>query len=372
MRATSRRAGVLGLLAALAVACGGSGGGSGGGGGGGGGTTDPRLERYDAGFFSVEKPKGWSVTTAGTCETFAFLLEDPAQPLRQVFYFGTIGKIYTTAAQKAFDAPLNAWYLSHGQPGIPWADAPAVEPFTPANFLAHWPEIADMQGAAAFMADFPHLEGLELVSSVARPTMLPGIAASATGEARGVFRLGAKVGEGVFLASTVQLTGVSALLCTSPPSSPSGCTSWAFFVCGATAPEAELASKLELLVASLDSFTITQAYVDQCISLAQREFGAVAAAGRTLSEASDEMWDGWVARTHAEDVTAKEYRDGFLGVDRVDDPTSGTVYEVPVGWYAGYDAARGTYDLQDLALLPGEASYWNLWMKPTLDVGEIH
>lgn len=367
MRETSRAMRTFGLIAAI-VAVLGCGGGGGGGASGGGTPLDPRLELHDAGFFSVGKPRGWSVTTAGSCETFAFLLQDPAAPLRQVFYFGTIGKIYTTAAQKQFDE----WYVSHGGYSIPWIDAPAVEPFTPANFLSHWPEIADMEGAAAFMVAFPHLEELQLVSSVARPTMLPGVPGTSTGEARGVFRRGAAVGEGIFLATVSPPAGVGALLCTNPPSGPSGCTGNGHFVCGVTAGEAELASWADLLVASLDSFTITRTYVDQCLAQAQRDFGAVAAAGRTLSEASDVMWDGWVARTHAEDVTAEEYRDGFLGVDRVYDPGTGTVYEVPVGWYDGYDTSRGSYTMNDLQLLPGDAAYWELWAQPPLDGGGIH
>jgi hypothetical protein len=364
MRAFLRSAWALAAAAGLAVACGGGGGG----GGGGTGTPDPRLERYDAGFFSVDKPRGWTVATAGSCETLAFLLQDPAAPLlRQVFYFGTVGKLYTSAAQKALDE----YYEAHGGYPIPWIDAPVVDPFTPSNFLAHWPAIADMQGAAAFMAAFPHLEGLELVSSVARPTMLAGVAGSATGEARGVFRAGAKVGEGMFLATVV---GPSALSCPNPasPDNPSACTGNGHFVCGVTAGKETFTADLDLLVASLNTFTITQAYVDQCIAQAQREWGAVAAAGRTLSEASDVLWDGWVARTHAEDVTAEEYRDGFLGVERVYDPETREVYEVPVGWYETYDANRGSYSQSGLEPLPGDAAYWDLWTKAPADGSVIH
>jgi hypothetical protein len=273
--------------------------------------------------------------------------------------------VYTTLAQKQLDE----WYVASGGYPIPWIDAPAIDPFTPENFMLHWPEIADMQGAAAFMPRFPHLHGLRLVSTVARTTMLPGVPATATAESRGVFQIGTEVGAGMFLAT---VAGPSPLTCGDPPFGPSGCTGNGHFVCGVTAPEVELAGRLELLVASLNSFTVTQAYIEQCLALAQRQWGAVAAAGRTLSEASDIIWDGWVARTRSEDVTAEQYRDGFLGVDRVYDPATGTVYEVPLGWYDAYDLNRGAYDLDGLQPLPGDAAYWELWMKATIDGGAIH
>jgi hypothetical protein len=143
-------------------------------------------------------------------------------------------------------------------------------------------------------------------------------------------------------------------------------------VCGVTTPKAEFAGKLDLLVASLNSFTVTQRYIDDCITLAQRQWGAVAKAGQTLSEASDMLWDGWVARTHSEDISAEKYSDAFLGQERVYDPATGTVYDVPVGWYDAYDVNRGAYSMSGLQLLPGDASYWDLWMKATTSGNAIH
>ena len=351
----------LALLAILLAACGG-------GGGGDGTPANPDLERYDQGFFSIDRPRGWTVTTAGSCETFAFLLQDPQEPLAQIFYFGTIGRIYTSESQQAFDA----WYLAQGGYPIPWSDAPAVVPFTPAELMRHWPEIADMRGATAFMARFPRLEKLQLVSTVARPTMLPGISDTATGESRGIFQAGSRVGEGLFLATVAGPGPTGALFCTEPASSPSGCTGNGHFVCGVTAPKATFQARLDLLVASLDTFTITQKYVNDCLAQAQRDFGAVAEAGRTLSEASDLLWDGWQARTHAEDISAEKYSDGFLGYDRVYDPSTGTVYQVPVGWYDAYDADRSGYAMSGLQLLPGDASWYDLWMKAPKSASDIH
>lgn len=346
MIAKRGRVGSAALLGLLAAACGGGGGGS----GGGGTPVLPGLERHDAGFFSVDKPIGWTVTTAGACQTFAFLLQDPAEPLAQVFYFGTIGPVYLTQAQKDFD--LYACSFTPTCP-IPWIDAPVVDPFTPEHFMAHWPDIADMKAAGAFMAAFPHLEGLRLASTAAKPPMLQ---LASTGESRGIFLRGGRVGQGMFLESVLVYPMDLA---------------YGHFVCGVTAPKPDFAARVDLLVAALDSFTVTQDYVKWCLAQSQQQWGAVAEIGRTLSEASDILWDGWVGRTHSADILAEQYSDGFRGVERVYDPSSSTVYEVPAGWYADtYDPNRGQYQMSGLQLLPDDA--WSLWMAAVLSGSGIH
>jgi hypothetical protein len=305
MIAKRGRVGSAALLGLVAAACGGGGGGSD------GSPVLPGLERHDAGFFSVDKPVGWTVTTAGACQTFAFLLQDPAEPLAQVFYFGSIGPVYLSQAQKDFD--LYACSFTPTCP-IPWIDAPVVDPFTPEHFMAHWPDIADMKAAGAFMAAFPHLEGLRLASTAARAPMLP---LASTGESRGIFVRDGRVGQGMFLESVLVYPMDLA---------------YGHFVCGVTAPKPDFAARVDLLVASLDSFTVTQDYVKWCLA---------------------------------------QYSDGFRGVERVYDPSTSTVYEVPAGWYADtYDPNRGQYEMSGLELLPDDA--WSLWMAAVRSGSGIH
>ncbi len=338
------RAAVLAIGLVLGTGC-----------GGGGGTepepTDPLpLERFDAGFFSIDKPRGWTVTTAGRCSEFAFLIRDPGNPLRQIFYFGTVGPVYLSQAQKTLDS----LYVSQG--GFPhtWLDAPVVDPLTPENYLAHWPAIAHMDAAAAFMADFPELADLALIATGSQAAMLPG---GATGNARGLFAADSRVGEGMFLATVKVFMPYNG--------NPGAGTGYGHFICGVTAPKAEFPRLVGRLIESLESFTITQTYVDDCLRQQQQVWGAIAAAGQTLSEASDIIWDGWVERTHAEDISAERWTDAYRGVERVYDPATGEVYEVPAGWYEQYDRDRDQYEMNQLAPLP--ADDYELWMRAVLD-----
>ncbi|MBE0567889.1 MAG: hypothetical protein IH621_18185 [Krumholzibacteria bacterium] len=354
---TSRRAGRRrrwALAAGLVLVTG-----CGGGGDGGTGPTPPStlpFERFDAGFFVLDKPVGWEVTLAGGCTTLAFRVCDPRDPLRQIFYFGTVGPVYLCQEQQ----DLDAWYVAHG--GFPptWLDAPVVDPLTPRNFLAHWPDIASMEAAADFMAEFPRLQDLALIAVTPRAALLPD---AATADARGLFGQDGRVGEGMFLATVKVFFPYNG--------NPGAGTGYGHFVCGVTAPKGEFAAVAERLVASLESFTVTGDYVDWCLQQSQQTWGAVAAAGRTLSEASDIIWEGWQARSHSQDISAEQWSDGYRGVERVYDPDTGTVYEVPVGWYDQYDLDRQAWDMSGLQPLPADA--WEIWMRAVLDgAGNIH
>lgn len=340
-----RRAGGALLLLALLI---------GGGCGGGdnspsGGDTSLPLERFDAGFFSVNKPRGWDIVTAGSCTEFAFLIQDPADSRRQIFYFGSVGPIYLSQAQKDLDLA----YMQAGGFNIPWSDAPVVDPLTPENYLAHWPGIAAMRAAGQFMPRFPRLSDIEVVAVRPQPALVPGATSAIL---RGLFSDSGQVAEGMFLVSVFVFSPYVGV--------PSGGTGFGYFICGATAPKSEFAGLIDGEIASLNSFNVTQSYISNCLALSQKKWGAVAEAGRTLSEASDIIFDGWVSRSHSEDISAEKWTDGYRGIERVYDPGTGQVYECPLGWYDEYDQHRGEYDMSGLQRLPDDN--WDLWMSAVL------
>lgn len=312
------------------------------------------LERFDAGFFSINRPRGWDIVTAGSCTEFAFLMQDPAESRRQIFYFGSVGPIYLSQAQKDVDRA----YMQAGGFNIPWSDAPVVDPLTPANYLAHWPAIAAMQAAGQFMPRFPHLTDIEVVAVRPQSALVPGATSAIL---RGLFSDNGQVAEGMFLVSVFVFSPYSGL--------PAGGTGYGYFICGATAPKSDFAGLVDREIESLNSFNVTESYISNCLALSQKKWGAVAAAGRTLSEASDIIFDGWASRSHSEDITAEKWTDSYRGVERVYDPDTGQVYECPLGWYDDYDIHRGQYDMSGLQRLPD--SDWDLWMAAVLS-GQNH
>jgi hypothetical protein len=321
-------------------------------------TMSSETELFDyGGLFSIRKPKGWDVYIGnGFCATLGILLRDPAVPLRQIFYFGTIGPVYLTQQQKQLDQ----YYIDHGGWNlITWLDAPVVSPLTAENFFLHWPDIANMKAAIEFLPEFPKLTGLAVVSNTPQSPVIPGGNAALL---RGLFMENGMVGEGQFLGTVWVFSPYTGV--------PGGGTAYGGMILGVTAPKPEFGDVEARLIASLDTFTVTQGYVDWCMQQQGQLWNAVAQEGQVLSETSDLVFEGWQNRSQASDIMAEKSSDAFLGVDRVYDQSTGQVYEVPVGWYTNYDAHRGEYTMSDLQLLPDND--YLLWMSAPADGSAIH
>jgi len=321
-------------------------------------TMTSELELFDVGatFFSIRKPKGWDIHIGGVCTTLGILIRDPAVPLRQIFYFGLIGPVYLKEAQRQIDQD----YIDHGGFNfITWLDAPAVDPLTAENFFIHWPGIAAMQAATDFMPEFPKLTGLATVSTTPLSAMLSG---GDSALLRAVFLENGAVAQAQLLGTVWVVLPFSGV--------PGAGTGYGGLILGVTAPKAEFDAVEARLVASLESFTVTQGYITWCKLQQAQLWGAVAAAGQTLRETSDMIVDGWQSRTQTSDILAEQGADALRGVERVYDPATDQVYEVPAGWYTTYDAHRGAYDMSNLQLLPGDN--YPLWMAAPVDGSVIH
>lgn len=157
----------------------------------------PELQPFDNGFYSMQAPAGWLMAPAGDCATLAFVLQDPQEPLRKILYFGAVGPVYQTQAQKQVD-----WqYMSgYGYP-VEWADMPVVDPLTPENLLASFAQIAASQLAQRFMPGCPRLDGFQVVSSVPLPCALP-VAGARSALVRGLFVENGRLAEGLFSLTT--------------------------------------------------------------------------------------------------------------------------------------------------------------------------
>ena len=82
--------------------------------------TDPEedLELFDGGYFTLLKPAGWDVSTAGMCSDIHIQTWDPDNPIRRVLHAGLIGSelvpisvalVVSTVLTIAVTAWLMAW-----------------------------------------------------------------------------------------------------------------------------------------------------------------------------------------------------------------------------------------------------------------------
>jgi len=313
-----------------------------------------KLARHDGGFFSIKKPVGWKVYTAGRGSTFSFLIRDPSAALRQVFFFGEVGPVYMSAEQKQIDQQ----YVSMGGYPVAWLDMPVVNPLTPANFLEQFHVIARSQVAKSFMPQCPTLEKLQVVSSKSLASPLQG---GRTELIRAVFTQNDKLGQGLFMATVAPVIPFMG--------SPGGGTGYGFLVVGISAPKAEFPKVEASLIECLESFQLSESYVRQCMAEQAETWRGVLKAGKTLSETSDMIMRGWENRNKTDDIIAEKRSDAILGKERLYDPDTGQVYEFENGFYDKYKLEPGKWNLSDLTPLPDNK--YDLWMKAPLD-GKQH
>jgi hypothetical protein len=309
-----------------------------------------KLERHAAEFFSIQKPQGWRVITAGHCSTFAFLIHDPEQPLRQIFHFGEVGPVYLSRQQKQIDRQ----YMQMGGYPVSWIEMPVVQPLTPGNFLRSFHLIARTKIAQHFMPQCPRLDNLQVISTA---DLQSPIAGGRTELLRAIFSKGDKVGEGFYVVTVAPMLGFTG--------APGAGIGYGFLFTGITAPKEEFRGIKDLLVRSIGSYTINRSYVDQCLRQQAANYAGLLKAGRTLSETSDIIMQGWESRNKSYDIVAEKRSDALLGRERLYNPDTGEVFEFENGFYDQYRLDRNRYEMSNLQPLPDDAH--GLWMQAPLD-----
>ncbi|MCX9011395.1 MAG: hypothetical protein OIN66_09770 [Candidatus Methanoperedens sp.] len=313
-----------------------------------------RLENYDGQFFSINKPAGWEVIPAGSCSTFSFLIRDKNTPGSQIFYFGEVGPVYLTREQKVVDKQ----YMDMGGYPITWYEMPVVDPLTPENFLKQFHLIAQTNMAKNFMQQIPELKNVEIISSNKAQSILQGD----TKIVRALFIQNGKTNEGLFYVTVTPLLPSSGY--------PAGGIGYAFSFIGISAEKDDFKNMQDKLTESIGSFSLSQAYVNNCLQQQAQTTQGILKAGKTLSETSDIIMSSWENRNRVDDILSEKRSDVILGKDRVYNPATAEVFEVPNGFYDDYNINRQKYDMNNLQRLPDND--WNLWTSSVIDGSKIH
>jgi len=136
-------------------------------------------------------------------------------------------------------------------------------------------------------------------------------------------------------------------------------------IIGIAALHSEFAVLEPELIAIIKSTTLSQNYVANCLRQQQQTAQDVRNIGKTLSETSDIIMQGWENRNRTDDILSQQRSDAILGRERLYDPSTGQVYEFDNGFYDAYNLNRHTYFMNNLQPLPNDN--YELWMAPALN-----
>ncbi|HAL30264.1 MAG TPA: hypothetical protein DCP20_06065 [Coriobacteriia bacterium] len=314
-----------------------------------------QLEPYDGGYFTVLKPAGWEITTGGAYGGFGYMMWDPQEPARRIFYVGEIVPFYASAEQKQVDRQ----YMDAGGFPVEWYDMPVVSPLTPLELFRNFDGIVMTQGAQAYMPGLPPLDGFEPISTTPADSALP---IGQTDLIHATFLHDGVPCQGQFMATVAEFMPFM--------NGPGGGTGIAGMVVGVMAPVTEYPELQDDLVAAVGSFEFSESYVQEGIQQGQENFKGIMRAGQTLRETSEMVARRWQANDPSSDINPQQWSDAMLGYERVYDPDTDEVYHVENGFFSEYDLHRESYDMSSLEQLPSNNA--DLWSRPPLDEGRIH
>ena len=311
------------------------------------------LKNHDGDFFSIKKPENWEITIGGSCSTFSFVIRDKNNPENMVFYFGTIGPVYLSENQKIIDQQ----YMDMNGYPISWFEMPVINPLTPENFLRSTHLISETDFMKNFMADMPELQDIETITSTPESSSL-----GDTELIRALFKENENLGEGLFYVAINALFPETGL--------PSAGIGYGFSFIGITSSKDDFKYYEPQLLESIESLTVSQEYVDNCIQQQDQQTQAILKAGKTLSETSDTIMEGWENRNKVDDILSEKRSDSILERDRVYNPDTDEVYEVGTGWYDDYNLHRENFEMNNLQKLPD--NNWEVWTAPAKNANEIY
>ena len=314
-----------------------------------------RLVSYEEpGVFSMQIPQGWKVQTGGRCTTGAVVVQDPQNPLRQVFYFGSVGPFYLSENQKEIDRE----YEAMGGYPIAWKEMPVIQPLTSEEFVKNFEKIIETPAIKEFMDDLPELKEVEVLSVESTKSPLPGESALI----RALFKNGERIGEGLFHVGVVENVPEMG--------GPGSGHAQALQFVGVTAESEEFEEVVLDLVKSAESLSLDESYLASCTQEIEEQGRAALKAGKTLQEAGEIITQGWEGRNKVDDILSAKRSDANLGIERVYDPATGEVYQVENDFYSKYENNREKYRMNGLQVLPEKD--WKLWTAPTLDGSRIN
>ena len=296
------------------------------------------LELYETADFSLQIPKGWTVTSGGTGMYHSIRVQDPAEPLNQIFVLLKADALLHSQEGK------DAWAYYSGISGVPgmqiFALAPVLSTPSTENFFKIFPQYADfaVQAEPGYTGyTFPRFEGFAVTE---RFPSTGGLSAYALNDEilRATFTEGGKEGEGMFAASVVDFG--SAEIAAGPPvgyqiPSADGGYYMAYNVMAVTAVKDSFLEWIDILTECARSLEYSESYVNAVKQAGTETVARAMEFSRNANEVLDGIMSSWENRNTSQDIISQKQSDATLGYERICDTETGEIYKAENGWSDG-------------------------------------
>ena len=298
------------------------------------------TERYDNGDFSLDIPKGWTVTSGGAYMLHSIRVYDPENPINQMFVMLKADCLLHSQAGK--DAWQYNYQMGNSQ-AILFASAPVLSAPSTEGFFKIFPQYAAFVSSVESSYSgysFPSFESFTVTDRFASTSSL---AASAIGDEllRATFTDGDKTGEGMFSASVVDFGQVqipSGGVSGYQLQSADGGYYMAYNIVAVTAEKDTFIDWEPVLTKCMSSLEYSDSFVSSAKQASNETVALAMQISRNFNETMNGIMAAWENRSTSQDIMSQKQSDAILGYERIYNTETGETYKADLGWSDNHDS----------------------------------
>lgn len=306
-------------------------------------TAEVETEKYENEDFSMEIPKGWKVTYGGSGMYHSIRVQDPDEPLNQMFVLlKADALLHSEEGKKAwqynYDSGSSGAYLFTLAPVL---SEPSTESFF--KIFPQYVKFAKEAEPSYASYEFPEFSDFSVVESFDAPESP--LKDYSIGEKilRADFNAGEKAGEGMFSAAVTDFGSVS-IAAGNPvgytiPSADGGYY-MAYNVMAITAAKDSFIDWEETLTSCMGTLEYSESYVNATKQAGQEQVRQSMEISKNNDAILSGIMSSWENRNKSADIASQKQSDATLGYERVYDTETGDIYKAENGFTDGYDGDR--------------------------------
>lgn len=293
------------------------------------------LEDYSNSVFSMKKPKGWVVESAGTGIYYAIRAYDKNNSNNQIYLMMKVEPLLKSEASKKMWQQY-ASLSGNSSTYKVFTDAVVLTSPTTENFYKNFRSISNyLNNIEPTLSSFkfPTFDNFSSYEELASKAAMSNVSldskvlrATFTGD-------NSKEGEGMFMASIVNLgSGNSFTVDTT--------YYMVYDIMAITSDKDNFIDYKDILLESINSIEFSDSYVKQTIDNSNAQTKKALEVSRSIQASFDSYMQAWENRNKTYDIISQKRSDATLGYERVYDTETGDIYKAYNGFTDNYDGER--------------------------------
>lgn len=289
------------------------------------------LEEYKNDVFSMKKPKGWKVESAGSGVYYAIRVYDESDERNQVFLMLKDQPFLKNEEARSF------WTMaSGGNPNYKmFTDAVVLDNPTTEGFYKKFNEIANYTKTYAAMPNFnfPTISNFNKLEEFSSDASMKSVSLDSK-VLRATFNdQNNKEAEGLFMASIVNFGDSFA-------NGIDFSYYMVYDIVSVTSVKDQFIDYKDILLQVVNSINFSDEYVKKTIDESNAQTKKSLEINASIQKSFDSYMSAWENRSKTYDIMSQKQSDATLGYERVYDTETGDIYKAYNGFGDDYDGNR--------------------------------